>query len=351
MTEAVRDSRVVSEVSCARPKKPEDFLAGEDGQVHVLVAEDDETLRDLLASLLEREGYSVSVAAGGKEAMEIVTNRSVDVALLDIKMPEVSGIEVLKRAKEIDPHMEAVIITGYADKEMALEAARNNAYDFIRKPFADISQIPGSIRRAAEKRRIVLENVLLRERISRQSWLLQEKLAELRMLHELSGCIEYALDRDKLSRHLLDVLLSVVNAEACSCLLKQESPPMLIVKSTRAMSSEALARTREVVAGDVRELGDCDLDPGAIDLRYVHPPDAPGAERPEPAGEIRAHESAALRGDGEVVGIVSMFRFEEGEFVPGDVRLLALLAVHASGIVEAVGKVACSDGSRATNAT
>lgn len=123
-----------------------------DGRVHVVVADDNDSVRSLIVKLLESEGYLVSSAAGGKEALETIANGGVDVALADVRMPDMSGLEVLRRGKEIDPQLEVILITGLADTETATEAVRCGAYGFIKKPFEDIRQIPGLVHGAAEER-------------------------------------------------------------------------------------------------------------------------------------------------------------------------------------------------------
>ncbi len=101
----------------------------------VFVVDDEEALRTVLSSELEGEGYEVASAADGQEAIEILTNRVFDLILLDIKMPNVDGFEVLKFVKDRQPKTKVVMLTGFADLKNAIESKKLGAEDFVSKPY------------------------------------------------------------------------------------------------------------------------------------------------------------------------------------------------------------------------
>lgn len=101
----------------------------------ILVADDEEALRTVLSSELEGEGYSVKNAADGQEAITILQKNSFDLILLDIKMPNVDGFEVLKFVKDTAPETKVVMLTGFADLKNAIESKKLGAEDFISKPY------------------------------------------------------------------------------------------------------------------------------------------------------------------------------------------------------------------------
>ncbi|GEM_PF-1277381 len=101
----------------------------------ILIVDDDDALRLTLADLLTREGYTVSEAADGQEAMELVEKQYFDLILLDVVMPSVSGFEVLKFVKEKTPWTKVIMLTAYSDLKLAVESKRLGAADFIAKPF------------------------------------------------------------------------------------------------------------------------------------------------------------------------------------------------------------------------
>ena len=104
-------------------------------KIHILIADDEDDLRTLLRHILTAQGYQITSAMDGEEAIELLKREKFDVALLDIQMPNINGIEVLKYIKEHCPHTKAVMLTGYADLKHAMEAKEFGARDFIGKPY------------------------------------------------------------------------------------------------------------------------------------------------------------------------------------------------------------------------
>ncbi len=101
----------------------------------ILIVDDEAQIRELLLSFLEEQGYKAHAADGGVSALEIAPRLKPKVILLDIKMPDLDGIETLKRLKTIAPDSTIIMMSGHADQETALKAMKMGAHDFIEKPF------------------------------------------------------------------------------------------------------------------------------------------------------------------------------------------------------------------------
>ncbi|MCU0411927.1 MAG: response regulator [Bacteroidetes bacterium] len=101
----------------------------------ILVVDDEEALRIVLSAELDGEGYQVSSAGDGQEAINILGTKEFDLILLDIKMPNVDGFEVLKYSKEHCPKTKVVMLTGFADLKNAIESKKLGAEDFVSKPY------------------------------------------------------------------------------------------------------------------------------------------------------------------------------------------------------------------------
>ncbi len=101
----------------------------------ILVVDDEEALRIVLSAELEGEGYQVTNAGDGQEAINILATNEFDLILLDIKMPNVDGFEVLKYVKERSPKTKVVMLTGFADLKNAIESKKLGAEDFVSKPY------------------------------------------------------------------------------------------------------------------------------------------------------------------------------------------------------------------------
>jgi len=118
----------------------------------VLVVDDDAGIRKTLSKILEREGYLVETAENGEQAIEASNRRFFNVALIDIRLPDMEGTELLQRLKKAEPKMVKVIITGYPSLNNAIEAVNKGADGYILKPF-DASGLLAMIRKRLKKQR------------------------------------------------------------------------------------------------------------------------------------------------------------------------------------------------------
>ncbi len=135
------------------------------GTIHVI--DDEPIIHDVLSQLLSSEGYEVVLSSSGEEALEKHSAQFYDVTLLDLLMPGLDGIEVLKGIKKIDPQAVIIIITAYASVESAISAMKMGAYDYIQKPFKH-DELLLIIERALEHKSLKDENVRLRDELDRK---------------------------------------------------------------------------------------------------------------------------------------------------------------------------------------
>src|ERR1700687_4072472 len=130
----------------------------------VLVVDDEEIMREILETLLTREGYEVRLASSGEEGLDIARGMPIDAAVVDIQMPGLDGIATLDELKRIDEDLAVIIITAYASVESAISAMKAGAFDYITKPFKN-EEVLVVVRNALERRRLVHENRNLRQNI------------------------------------------------------------------------------------------------------------------------------------------------------------------------------------------
>ncbi len=138
----------------------------EGGAIHVLVVDDEPALRRSLARVLETRGMKVGIAEDGEQGLDYIRRSPPDVALVDIMMPGIGGLELLGRVKEEGLHVEVVLMTAFADVDSAVAAMKAGAYHFLTKPFHSNDAVAHAVQKAAEHRRLVdrtrkLEQVLL----------------------------------------------------------------------------------------------------------------------------------------------------------------------------------------------
>ncbi|MCW5897253.1 MAG: sigma-54-dependent Fis family transcriptional regulator [Bacteroidetes bacterium] len=135
---------------------------------NLLIVDDEEYLRTLLDSELgDSDEFTVDTAADGSQAINKIQQKVYDVLLLDIKMPRVSGIEVLQFVQEYSPTTQVIILTNYADIKTAIQTIKMGAYDFLAKPY-DIDELFNTIHRAIERKELFIDNKLMKSELVRK---------------------------------------------------------------------------------------------------------------------------------------------------------------------------------------
>ena len=149
----------------------------------ILVVDDEQVICDSLCHLLQEFGYEVVTAASGAEALkQFRAAGDFDVVVTDVKMPEMSGIDLLGELRQVDSQFVPIVVSGYSETENVIAALQRGAYDFIQKPFR-FQELEVVLRRALEKRRLVRENeehhLHLEEKVREQTLALREAFGQL----------------------------------------------------------------------------------------------------------------------------------------------------------------------------
>jgi two-component system nitrogen regulation response regulator NtrX len=154
----------------------------------ILIVDDEPAILNSVSKILEDEGYQVAVAKSGAEALKQITADPPDLVLLDIWMPELDGLETLKRAKEQSPRLQVMMMSGHGSIETAVKAIKLGAYDYIEKPLS-LENVTLRVRHALDQRRLEEENLSLRTKVARRFELIGNSPAmqKLRQLIETAG--------------------------------------------------------------------------------------------------------------------------------------------------------------------
>src|SRR5438105_4662735 len=132
--------------------------------LRIVYADDEKSLQEFMQSELPRLGHEVTVCPDGRAALKALDKGVFDAAILDLRMPGMTGIEVLEHLKQVSPDTEAVVMTGHASMETAIEAVRLGAFDYITKP-CKLTEIEAVLRKVAEKRELKNKNLALQSRV------------------------------------------------------------------------------------------------------------------------------------------------------------------------------------------
>jgi len=142
----------------------------------ILIIDDEKSIRSTLREILEYEKYEVHEAVDGLDALEKLSNERFNLALCDIKMPKMDGIEVLEKCQEINPEVQFIMISAHGSIETAVDAVKKGAYDFIQKP-PDLNRLLITVRNALEKSSLVTETKVLKKKVSRSYEIIGESPA------------------------------------------------------------------------------------------------------------------------------------------------------------------------------
>lgn len=138
-----------------------------DDAPRVLVVDDETSILDSLRILLRTEGFAPFTALGGRQGLERLPELRPDIVLTDVRMPDVSGVQVLSSARQVDPDVPVILMTAQATLQSAVQAVNEGAFYYIQKPFRN-DELIAILRRAAEHRRLRVENQVLKQEIRRR---------------------------------------------------------------------------------------------------------------------------------------------------------------------------------------
>lgn len=130
----------------------------------ILIVDDERSMREFVSILLRKQGYTVELATSGEEAVEALDQQDFDLVLTDLKMPGISGLEVLEHAKRRDPSTQVILMTAYATSDTAVQAMKRGARDYVTKPFK-VDELLVQVEKALEVRHLERENFYLKQEL------------------------------------------------------------------------------------------------------------------------------------------------------------------------------------------
>jgi len=150
---------------------------------NILILDDDPDICSILSVLLKKEGYNITTVQNGASALSQIEEKSFNILLLDVRLPDMSGLEVLKRIKEKTPETTVIIMTGLSSMEAPIDLLRYNVYDYLQKPL-DIEKLKVIIKRGIEKQRLEIKNKNLINSLTKKNMELNKKIDEVLMLNK-----------------------------------------------------------------------------------------------------------------------------------------------------------------------
>ena len=287
----------------------------------VLVVDDEPQFRSLVTELLIERGFDARPAPDARAALDLAADRSFGVAVLDLVMPDMGGIELAEKLKQVSPDTQVLILTGQGDMGSAIDGLRHGVFDYLQKGELDIPRLARSVTEAGERSRLTRENHELLTR-------LQESNRLLKALHDVAAGIAGEPHVDRVLDKLMIAARILCHASAGRVLLFGRTPGGdLFVAAGAGAGADALRGARlhpdEGITAFVALENQAVVVPRPREhARYSNRFDDMPAESP---GLV----CAPLR-HGSVFGAVCVAGPEEGEFTAEDRDLLAILARQAA---------------------
>jgi signal transduction histidine kinase/DNA-binding response OmpR family regulator len=216
----------------------------------ILLVDDEKGMCDSLKTLLEMEGFAVVATTDATRALDFLNKSDFDLVITDIKMPKVSGLEILRRARAKDQYLEVILMTGYASLASAKEAVDQGAFGYLTKPI-EFEELKISIARSLEKRHTALEKERLLEELGRTNTRLEQMLAQFDALYGASMILATTIDLTEALTQILSLAIDVIGAKIGSVMILDPGKNELFIGAACGLSKEIVAEARMKVGSSI----------------------------------------------------------------------------------------------------
>ena len=303
----------------------------------VLIVDDEPSVVEVFHEFLASHGYSLSLAASGEEAVRMIPDLRPEMILTDLNLPGLSGLDVMRAAKEVDPEVCVVVVTGYASASTAIDALRQGAYDYVTKPF-DLDAVFQIVERGIANRRLKVLNRELIEELRQKNEILREHEHELRervrvatsqmtSLYEVGKEISADLDLDRRLAVVCNRAATMSGARAALVYLRQEQSDAFhpaAAFGTPLPTEDGLGPSFAVGHGF---LGLSARD--QVAARVAAPPGGEPVRVPGVGGGCRSVLATPLVDESQVLGVLAVID-KDGGFTAEDESFMALFASQSA---------------------
>jgi diguanylate cyclase (GGDEF)-like protein len=298
-----------------------------DKKERILIVDDDKILSEHLKAALAEEDYEITSVNKGSSAIELAKEEDFNLALLDLVLPDIQGIELMRSLNKLSPFTNFIVLTGYATISSAIEALKVGAYDYLIKPF-DMDHLKLVIRRALEKQHLSLRNQELLEKLEK------EKI-KLEIIMDAYNRITGIMQLDDLADFVSDSAVKIAEAERASLMIVDESAQELVVRGFKGQEKDKKGlrmKIGQLVAGWVAQEGEAML------VRDIETDPRLRLQLRNPQYKTKSFISLPLKTDSHVLGVINVTDKLAGMevFTDEDLRYLSLLAHQTVNQIENV---------------
>ncbi len=285
-------------------------------KLRTLVIDDSAEVRKFVIEyVLEPEGYAVDVAVNGEEGLRKALTDTPDLVLMDLEMPKMTGVEVLRELRKKNKELPVILMTSHGSEQVAVEVFRLGVHDYIMKPF-DPQDMLAAIDRALSVIRLQREKEALTERVIQTNQQLTQRIYELNALYEVGKSITALIQPNELLERIVDAVLSVTRSEECALVLVDSTTGKVKGHLRKRFTGSRVTRTLV----EPTSMPDCEnLTPQALETN--------GSARNSLRESIL---SVPLQVGQKVFGTLSICKRIDDEFTRHDDRVLRMLADYAA---------------------
>jgi len=298
----------------------------------ILIVEDEQDIARLMAILMQERGYRTVIAYDGVKGLNLALQERPDLILLDLRLPEMGGMQLLYKLHEHQVDVPVVLVTAWGSEDLVIEALRLGVKDYIKKPFT-LEELLGMAERALAEGRLRRERDVLTEQLLISNQKLERRVRQLTALYEVGQALASTLDLDELLNVILQEASRVLEVSLASILMLDEQSGELVFRSGTGEKAEMLVGLRlepgQGIAGWVAEHG----EPLLVRQARSDPRFSPVFD--EITGLVTASILCVpLMIKGRVIGVVEALNKPQAGFTEDDLAMLRLLAASAAVSIE-----------------
>ncbi len=297
----------------------------------IIIIDDEKRMCDSLAALLSQSSYQVRTFQDPLEAMKLIESGDVDLVVTDIKMPKMTGLDILEKVREKDEHLPVILMTAYATLSSAVEAISKGAYDYLLKP-VEYAQFELAIKRALDKRNSDKFRLKIVDDLKESNDKLKRHVNELNALYEAGTSIGSAANSTELLKKIVEIAAKVTEAKVGSVMLLDDAGEYLTIEAAIGLSDKIIATTKLPLGSSIAGLVAQQGEPMIID-------DVENDEKFRRMNKERYGAASLLcvplRIQNKVLGVINMANKKDGGiFSAADLRLLTTFAGQVAVTVD-----------------
>ncbi len=297
----------------------------------ILVVDDEPRMTASLRALLSEDGHVTEGALSGEEAISRLQKGSFDLVVVDVRMPGLDGMDVLRASRAQNPDRPVVMMTAFASLESAIAAINEGAYDYLVKPI-DLTEMRLTVQRAIETHRLNQIRATLLSELKEKNRTLSRRVVELNALHEVGAALSTTGELDKLLKSILNLAIGVIGANYGSIMLLNPERETLTVAAATGAVPDRLGHTElpvgDSIAGHVVSTGE------PIIIEDVER-DSQFRRRNRSRFETSSLLCAPLKTPNSILGVINISdKRDHPAFTREDLRLLVTLAAQAAMAIE-----------------